>query len=133
MLYVADSNNNEIRRVSLAGNVTTLAGSPESGFVGGRGARARFNHPTGLACDEAGDLYVADSQNNAIRKVTSTGLVWTVAGSGIAGSIDGVGSAARFANPGDLTYDPDTHALYVIDWGSNDIRKVTIPPAATGR
>ena len=129
-LYVADSNNNEIRHVSLAGNVTTLAGSPEAGYAGGRGATARFNHPTGIACDEAGNLYVADSRNNAIRKVTPAGFVSTVAGNGIAGTVDGVGSAARFSTPGDLTYDPDAHALYVVDWGSNDIRKVIVAATA---
>ncbi|HYL28167.1 MAG TPA: hypothetical protein VEW74_10075, partial [Candidatus Nitrosotalea sp.] len=127
MLYVADSGNNEIRTVDPHGNVRTLAGSPAAGFVDAAGAAARFDHPTSLACDESGNVYVADSENNAVRRVTAAGVVTTIAGAGIAGSVDGVGSAARFSTPGDLAYDPAENALYVVDWGSNAIRKVVLP------
>jgi DNA-binding beta-propeller fold protein YncE len=130
MLYVADSGNNEIRAITFDGKVSTLAGSPQHGFIDGAGAAARFNAPTGVACDEAGNVYVADSQNNAVRKVTPNGIVTTVAGNGTSGGVDGVGSAARFSTPGDITYDPGERALFVVDWGSNHIRKIAISVAS---
>ncbi|MGZ3498748.1 MAG: NHL domain-containing protein [Vulcanimicrobiaceae bacterium] len=126
LLYVADTGNNMIRAVSLDGKVSTLAGSPEAGFVDANGAAARFNHPTGVACDNSGNVYVADSLNHAVRKVTSSGVVTTVAGNGSAGTVDGVGVDARFSTPGDITFDPFEHALYVVDWASNNVRKVTL-------
>lgn len=129
-LYVADSGNNEIRAVDLNGKVTTLAGAPQPGFADGNGAAARFNRPTGVACDNAGNVYVADSQNNAVRAIAPGGAVTTLAGGVTAGSLDGVGTAAEFSTPGDLTYDANSNALYVVDWGSNQIRKVVVAVAA---
>ncbi|HTU80696.1 MAG TPA: SMP-30/gluconolactonase/LRE family protein [Candidatus Acidoferrales bacterium] len=130
LLYVADSSNNEIRSIDLNGNVKTLAGAPEPGFVDGSGSAARFDEPTGVACDNAGNVYVADSENNAVRMITAAGVVTTLAGDKTPGTADGVGTAARFSTPGDLTYDPDATALYVVDWGSNKIRKVSVPAPA---
>lgn len=127
LLYVADTRNNEIRAVNMERKVTTLAGSPEAGFVDGSGVQARFNHPTGVACDNRGNVYVADSGNNAIRMIAASGEVSTVAGNGTAGSTDGIGAAARFSRPGDITYDASERALYVVDWDTNLIRKVSIP------
>jgi DNA-binding beta-propeller fold protein YncE len=126
MLYVADTGDNEIRSIDADGRVSTLAGSTQAGFIDGTGADARFDRPTGVACDDLGNVYVADSQNNAIRKVTPAGVVTTVAGAKSPGTADGVGAAARFSTPGDLTYDPIENALYVVDWGSNNIRKVVV-------
>lgn len=126
-LYVADTGNNEIRAIDLNGKVSTLAGSPQAGFVDGAGSAARFDRPTGVACDNAGTVYVADSQNNAVRAISVvSGFVSTLAGNKSAGTVDGVGSAARFSTPGDLTYDPGEGALYVVDWGSNNVRKVVV-------
>jgi hypothetical protein len=127
VLYVADTGNNEIRAIDIKGKVSTLGGSPQAGFIDGTGSAARFDHPTGIACDDVGNVYVADSQNNAVRKVTPAGVVTTVAGVKDAGTADGVGAAARFSTPGDLTYDPAENVLFVVDWGSNNIRKVTLP------
>jgi hypothetical protein len=132
-IYVADTGNNEIRAIDVDGRVETLAGSPQAGYADATGSAARFNHPTGVACDDAGNVYVADSENNVIRKVTPDGVVTTVAGDSRSGTVDGVGIAARFALPGDLTYDPSEHALYVVDWSSNNVRKVTIAATSAQR
>ncbi len=125
-LYVADTGNDEIRAIDADGRVSTIAGSTHEGFTDGRGSAARFDRPTGVACDDADNVYVADSQNNAVRKIDIEGVVTTVAGTKSAGNVDGVGNAVRFSTPGDLTYDPAEKALYVVDWGSNDIRKIAL-------
>jgi sugar lactone lactonase YvrE len=89
-LYVADGVNNLIRKITPNGIVSTLAGSGQSGAVDSTGVNASFNGPSGLAVDMAGNVYVADTNNNSIRKITPDGKVTTIAGSGKAGSKDGV-------------------------------------------
>jgi sugar lactone lactonase YvrE len=131
-IYVADTGNHTIRKISLTGVVTTLAGVAGSydstdgtgpGYADGTGSAARFNHPAGLAVGSAGDIFVADSANHAIRRITPAGVVTTFAGTaGVAGSADGTGSGARFNYPGGIASDPVGN-LYVIDW--NTIRKIT--------
>ena len=97
--YVADAgDNNRIRIIHLDGTVATLAGSVE-GFIDGSGSAAAFNTPSGLALDREGNLYVADTGNHAIRKVTPQGVVTTLAGDGVAGSNDGHAAQARFNGP----------------------------------
>ncbi len=100
-VYVADADNHTIRKVTSTGVVTTLAGlASQFGSTDGTGSAARFYYPNSVAVDGSGNVYVADSQNQTIRKVTSTGVVTTLAGSaGLAGSTDGTGSAARFNSP----------------------------------
>ena len=90
--------NHTIRKVTPAGVVTTLAGlAGSSGSADGTGSAARFYHPSGVAVDSAGNVYVADCGNHTIRKVTPAGVVTTLAGlAGNHGSADGTGSAARF-------------------------------------
>src|ERR1035437_4625262 len=97
-VYVADSGNNTIRKVTLGGVVTTLAGlAGSSGSADGTGSAARFNWPKGVAVDSAGNVCVADTWNSTIRKVTAAGVVTTLAGLALSyGSADGAGSAARF-------------------------------------
>ena len=97
-VYVADTDNHTIRKVTPAGVVTTLAGLAGSpGSADGTGSAARFYCPRGVAVDSAGNVYVADTGNHTIRKVTPAGVVTTLAGlAGSAGSADGTGSAARF-------------------------------------
>ncbi|PYI84021.1 MAG: hypothetical protein DME26_13875, partial [Verrucomicrobia bacterium] len=114
-VYVADTDNNTIRKVSPTGVVTTLAGNaaitnvfgyPEGGFADGGGSAARFNGPGGVAVDSADNVYVADTANHTIRKVTPAGVVTTLAGrAGSDGSADGTGSAARFSNPSGVAVD----------------------------
>ena len=126
-LYVADSRQNTIRRVAPSGLVTTLAGSSQGtpGTADGAGSAARFNHPCGVAVDRSGNIYITDCDNFTIRKVTSGGVVTTLAGSpGVAGITDGTGSAARFKNPSGVAVDGSGN-VYVADSSNHRIRKVT--------
>jgi hypothetical protein len=86
--------------------VTTLAGSGSAGFVNGTGTGASFYNPHGVAVDESGNVYVADRGNHCVRKITSGGVVTTLAGNGAAGLVDGVGSSARLNDPTCICLDP---------------------------
>ncbi len=123
--YVADSLNFTIRKITPDGVVTTFAGKAGvSGFVDGDPSSARFKGILGLAIDAAGNLYAADTGNDAIRKISPSGVVSTLAGDGIAGFADGTGSAAKFNNPYDLCLMPNGDLL-VADFTNNRIRRVT--------
>jgi sugar lactone lactonase YvrE len=106
--------------------VTTLAGTAGvRGSIDGTGAAARFAYPTGVAADSAGNVYVADSDNSTIRKITPGGVVTTLAGTaGLTGSTDGTGAAARFDSPNGVATDSAGN-VYVSEWGNNTIRKIT--------
>ena len=137
-VYVADTGNNSIRKVTSGGAITTLAGTAgtdttdfvegapsTAGSTDGTGAGAEFNQPVGIAVDSSGNLYVADTGNDTIRKVTSGGVVTTIAGSpGQTGTADGTGSAARFKGPTGVAVDSNGN-LYVADAGNSTIRKIT--------
>lgn len=125
-LYVADSFNSTIRKVTPAGVVTTVAGSPlVRGSADGTCANALFSGPYGVAVDGAGNLFVADTGNNTIRKITPAGDVTTLAGSpGVTGTADGIGSAARFNFPIGITLDRRGN-IYVPDNRNHTVRKVT--------
>ena len=126
-VFVADSGNNAIRRITSAGIVTTFAGKagPNAGNANGNSTDARFNNPSGLATDAAGNLYVSDTNNHTIRKITAAGLVTTLAGlAGTKGSSDGIGLSARFSSPTGIAVDSAGN-IYVADTGNVTIRKVT--------
>lgn len=131
-VYVADTGNNTIRKVTPSGVVTTLAGSPGvSGSADGTGSAARFSYSRGIAVDGNGNAYVADYLNHTIRKVTSAGVVTTLAGTPeAAGCTDGTGSAARFDWPHGIAADGSGN-VYVADIYNHTIRKVTPGGAVT--
>ncbi len=131
-VYVADTENHTIRKVTPAGVVTTLAGTAGlSGRADGTGDKARFSRPTGVAVDRMGNVYVADNENHAIRKITPAGFVSTLAGSlGQSGFADGEAAAARFAYPADLALDSGGN-LFVVDALNKAVRKVTPDGAVT--
>jgi hypothetical protein len=125
-MYVADTGNHTIRRITPAGVVTTLAGlAGVPGSLDGTGAAARFNSPQGLCTDSLGNHFIADSGNNTIRKITPAGVVTTLAGlAGASGSADGTGNLARFNSPVDVGVDGFDN-VYVADTQNDTIRKVT--------
>lgn len=131
-LYVADTNNNTIRAVTPAAAVTTLAGlAGTTGADNGSGPAARFNSPFGVASDGAGNIYVADTASNTLRKVTPGGVVTTFAGTaGVTGSADATGAAATFNSPRDVAMDAAGN-LYVADFGNQTIRKIDASGAVT--
>jgi sugar lactone lactonase YvrE len=123
-VYVADLGNNRIRKINNAGNVTTIAGSGVRGFSDGIASNAQFNRPSGAAVDASGNVYVADRDNNRIRKISPEGIVSTFAGSGTAGFADGAGVNASFNSPRSIVTDGNGN-LYVADSGNHKIRKIT--------
>src|SRR3989338_6305603 len=123
-VYVADSGNNSIRKIMPDGTVTTLAGNQQHGYKDGTGKDALFAWPTGIAVDGAGNIYLCDSQNSRIRRITADGVVSTVAGISIPGFADGPGYSAQFNFPTCIEVDKAGN-IYVADSGNNRIRKVS--------
>lgn len=121
-LYVADMGNHRIRKIDLNGQVTTIAGSGESGYSEGSALQAKFNYPSDVAIDPSGILYVADQENHSIRKL-SNGNVITFAGNGAPGFTNASGTAASFNGPINLVLSGST--IYVTDMYNGSIRKIT--------
>ncbi len=126
-VYVADQVNQLIRKITPAGVVTTLAGmAGTQGSANGTGTAASFDNPTGVATDAAGNVYVADSGNHLIRKITPAGVVTTLAGMTLMpGFANNTGTAASFAGPAGVATDAAGN-VYVADAGTNLIRKIDI-------
>ena len=126
-LYVADSGNNQIRKIDTSGTVSVFAGSGASGYQNGQGLAATFNNPKGITIDDKGNLYVADSGNSQIRKIDPSGNVVLIAGSpsGKTGADNGLAAQSLFANPTGITIDPTTGNLYVADTFGNAVRLIT--------
>jgi sugar lactone lactonase YvrE len=116
-LYVTDSGNHTIRKITPAGIVTTLAGTAGvTGNADGVGAAAQFNQPWGIAVDAAGNVYVADTENYLIRKITPAGAVSTLAGTrGNRGAVDGDRATASLLGPRGMAIDTAGN-LYITDW-----------------
>ncbi|ASU32456.1 T9SS type A sorting domain-containing protein [Mucilaginibacter xinganensis] len=124
-LYVADRFNNEIRKVTMAGVVTTFAGSTTAGNVDATGTSARFNNPYSLVNDGAGNFIEVDRVNSTVRKINiSTAAVTTIYGNGTAGYLDGSGTSTKFNNPKTVVRDGGGN-LYIADNANNDIRLIT--------
>ncbi|MGA2543130.1 MAG: protein kinase [Verrucomicrobiota bacterium] len=125
-VYVAEVANSAIRKISPAGQVSTLAGlAGNPGSNDGAGDNAQFRNPWGVAVDRNGTVYVADTSSCTVRKITPAGAVSTFAGlAGHPGSSDGLGGQARFWNPHGVAADSAGN-IYVADTGNNTIRKIT--------
>lgn len=123
-LYVLEYGGGVVRKINPAGDVTTLAGSSPPGFADGTGAAAKFGSGYNIAIDASGNLYVADSSNHRIRKITPTGVVTTLAGTGTPGATDGPGNSATFSDPRGVAVDADGN-VYVADFGTSLLRKIT--------
>ena len=131
-VYVSDANNT-IRKITSAGVVTTLAGTPGvAGGADGTGVAAQFNFPSGVAADSKGNVYVADLNNCTIRKiVAATGVVTTLAGTARAqGYVDGIGPAARFTFPHSVAVDSAGSTVYVSDSFNQVVRKINVSTGA---
>jgi uncharacterized protein (TIGR03437 family) len=126
-LYIADALNSRIRRVSASGTITTVAGNGNSGYSGdgGLAASAQLARPVGVAVDAGGNLYIADTGNQRIRKVSAGGIITTVAGNGNPGfsGDGGPATSEQLWNPSNVAVDAVGN-LYIADQGNNRIRKV---------
>lgn len=120
-LYVADTGNHAIRRISRDGRVTTLAGTGIPGFRDGEGALAQFRAPMGVAVDAGGRVYVADTWNDRIRVIEADGRVRTLAGGEVPGLAGGRGEAARFDTPTAIAATGDGR-LWIADTGNRALR-----------
>ena len=123
-LFVADTGNHAIRRITPQGVVSTLAGNGTPGFADGPGTQARFDGPTGVAVGPDGRVYVADTYNDRIRVIARDGTVSTLAGGDRPGDADGPGTLARFDTPTAVAVDA-MNRVYVADLRNNAIRRVT--------
>lgn len=124
-IYVADRLNHKIRKISANGTVSTFAGSGIAGSTDGQGLAASFNEPWGIASDSAGNLYVSDTKSYKIRKITPNGNVTTIAGTGVFGTTNGPVNTARFGFPAGIAVTKDGQTIYVADYNTHVIRRIS--------
>jgi mucin-19 len=129
-IFIGDWGNHAIRKVTPSGLVTTFAGNGVAGYADGTGTNALFNGPAGLCFDGAGNLWVADAENHRIRKISPSGVVTTVAGTGTGSSTDGSLTTASFNYPLDIDFDLNGNA-YIVDLRSNKLRLLTSSAVTT--
>lgn len=122
-VYVSDNLNFVIRKIDTKGNVTTYAGNGEQGYEDGNGITAKFGYLNYMCFDDAMNLYVADPNNNVIRKIDAQQNVTTFVGSGKAALTDGKGTLADLSFPIAVVYDKHKHVFYISDQGNSAIRK----------
>ena len=124
-VYVADYGNNRIRKISTTGIISNYAGSG-IGLDGGAATAADVYHPSGVAVDASGNVYIAETGNNRVRKVTTSGIISTIAGNGVVGysGDGGAGTAAKLSSPVGVSTDASGN-VYIADLGNHRIRKVT--------
>jgi sugar lactone lactonase YvrE len=127
-LYIADSYNHRIRKITTTGIISTVAGNGKQGYSGdgGPAASAQLFNPNAIAVDSSGNLYIADTWNHSIRKVTNAGIISAVAGNGVSGfsGDDGPAASAQLNAPYGITVDSAGN-LYIAEYGNHRIRKVT--------
>jgi sugar lactone lactonase YvrE len=123
-IIVADRDSNAIRKVEPNGMLTTIAGQATADYLDGTGTNAKFKNPCGVAVDSNNNIYVADTYNHRIRKITPEGVVTTFAGSGTRAFADGIGTGASFKQPYGLAIDSNNNVI-VADWENRRIRKIT--------
>jgi DNA-binding beta-propeller fold protein YncE len=131
-IYMVDTENHKIKAIDIATRmVTTIAGTGEPGLEGdgGPALAAQLNFPQDIACSATGDLYVADTHNHVIRKVSASGIITTVAGIGAPGSSPNATPArdAKLKQPIGVAFDNLTNTLYIADTYNNQIKKVRNP------
>ena len=128
-VYISDTFNHVIRKLSPGGDMTVIAGTMgRFGSDDGTGTAAKFHNPRGIVVDTAGNIFVADQDNHTIRKITPSGDVTTLAGSaGNSGSTDATGANARFNNPSGIAVDA-AQRVFVSDSGNHAIRVGSVPP-----
>ena len=124
-LIVADTYNHAVRKIAPDGETTTLAGNGKRGNSDGIGREAAFREPNGVATDPSGNVYVADTLNNLIRKITPEGIVTTIAGTGVPGLEEGPALETKLYSPSGVFFDPRDRGLFIADMGSNTVRKLT--------
>jgi sugar lactone lactonase YvrE len=134
-IYISDQGNNRIRMVSIVGIITTVAGNGTTGYSGdgGPALSAQLRYPAGVAATDSGYIYIAEGNNNAIRKVDLSGVITTIAGDGGSGLTGdgGAATAARLSAPNSLIVD-SVGRIYVADAGNNRVRKIAKKAVNTG-
>lgn len=129
-VIVADNTSHRIRKITAAGVVTTIAGNGTAGYTNGTGTAAQFKNPSGVDVDASGNIYVADRLNHRIRKITTSGVVSSLAGTGTSGTTDGAAGSAKFSDPYGVTVDVSGN-VYVADLISSRIRKISSGQVST--